>query len=247
MDTKSAELQKQIDEKTLALKRFKKEAAFREMEEMLYHQVQIQDEYREKQNALAYLLKIMGNLDLENLNSLGTGFDFMENSRQITPGPESAYAIPKKTKAYEYLEKIQDQIEGVASEFQIKKVQTLLEENYGMYKASVGATERMEKEFMAKTGLMKKEVAKNQPEISREEKSLQDLILEKEYLLLQDTLYASNNSQEIRIKNQISKGTVILGQSAKLVMDKTIYGVRLREKKDQFSNQARIVIEGYFE
>ena len=88
---------------------------------------------------------------------------------------------------------------------------------------------------------------KNQSEIDRKEKGLQELILEKEYLLLQDTLYASNNSLEIRIKNQISKGTIILGQSAKLVMDKTIYGVRLREKKDQFSNRSGIIIEGYFE
>lgn len=246
-DTKLAEIQKCIDQKNLGLKILKKEASFREIEELLHHQVQVQDEYREKQNALAYLIKIMGNLDLKNLNSLGTGFDFMEKVWEINPDSETSYAIPKKTKAYDYLEKVQNQIEGLAPEFQIKKVQTLLEENYGMYKASVSATERMEKEFMIKTGLMEKEVRKNQSEIDRKEKGLQELILEKEYLLLQDTLYASNNSLEIRIKNQISKGTIILGQSAKLVMDKTIYGVRLREKKDQFSNRSGIIIEGYFE
>lgn len=246
-DIKLTGIEMHIEEKTEILRRLKHESAFREMEKKLYLQVQIQDEYREKQTALSYLMKIMGNLDLENINSLGTGFDFIEYTRKTTSSDDISYAIPRKTKAYEYLEKIQDQIDGQTPEIQIKMIQKLLEENYGMYKAAVTTTERMEKELMIKTGLMEKEVAKNQSEIDRKEKELQALILEKEYLHLQNARFSSSLSQEIRIKNQISKGTVIIGQSAKLVMDKTIYGVRLREKKDQFSNQSRIIIEGYFE
>ncbi len=217
------------------------------MEHALHHQIQTQDEYREKQNALAYLIKIMGNLSLENLDTLGPGFDFMETRVEESSNGEPTYGIPKKTKAYEYLQKVQDDIEDLSPENQLKTIKKLLEENYGMYKAAVKTTENLEKQVAIKVELIEKEVKKNRPLIEKANREFDELILEKDYLLLQDAICKIDESPEIRIKNQLSEGTVIVGKNAKLVLDKTIYGVKLREIRGLNSKDSKIVIEGYFD
>ena len=118
----------------------------------------------------------------------------------------------------------------------------MLEDNIGMYKAAVNTTKRMEKEYSILSNLIREET--DSKKIEKIEKELDDLIMEKEFLALKDGLSFLNNIPEIRIKNQLSQGTVIEGTASRLVIDKTIYGVKLKEITSQ--NKSNIVIEGYF-
>lgn len=247
MNAELGEVQMLIDEKTSQLDELRQRSHIKEMEQKLYQQIQAQDEYRERQNALAYLIKIMGNLDMDNIDTLGPGFDFMETPEEIAEDGTISYGIPQKTKAFEYLQIVQDKIEKDPPKIQLKRVHQLNEENLGLYKAAASATERLEKEFNIKTDLINQKIKEKQSDIDEKEKQLNELILQKHYLHLQDTLRAIGKPAEIRIKNKIAQGTVVVGKNSKLVIDKTIYGVRLRETKDRLSNQFKIVVEGYFE
>ncbi|MFH2092189.1 MAG: FapA family protein [Pseudomonadota bacterium] len=240
-------VQSLIDAKISELDQLKQKSQIKEMEQQFYQQIQIQDEYRERQNALAYLIKIMNNLDMDNIDMLGPGFDFMETPEQVAEDGSVLYGIPQKTKAFEYLQIVQDKIENDPPKIQLKKVQDLLEENYGMYLAAASATERLENQFLIKTGLINQKIQAKQSEIELKEKELDALILEKDYLRFQDMMLAINKPPEVKIKNQISQGTVVMGRHSKLVIDQTIYGVKFREKKDPITNQFKIIIEGYFE
>lgn len=247
INRKLLDIQSAINQRAQALTLLKREPQLNDMETKFYQQIQIQDEYRERQSALTYLIKILGNLNLKNIDTLGPGFDFLEDSKANSPDGETSYGIPKKTKAYEYLQTVLDKIDPEPPKIQLKLVQRLLEENTGMYKVAVNATERMEKEFSIKGGLIKKEIDKDQSNIDRKEKELNILLLETDHLLLQETMHAPNKAPEIKVKNQISKGTLILGKDAKLKIEKTIYGVRLHEKSDPATDLPKINITGYFE
>ena len=222
-------------------------AVFKEMEQHLHRHIQVQDEYRGKQNALAFLIKIMGNLDLENIDDLGPGCDFMEISEKSSENGEASYGIPQKTRAYEYLQQVQDKIDKDPPEVQIKVVKRLAEENHGMYKAAVEATERIEKQILIKKGLLNKEVENNGKKIARAQTELDDMILEKDHHKFQEMMNACRTMPVIRIKNQVSQGTVILGKESKLVVDQTIYGVKFFEKPDPVSKSCKIVVSGYYE
>ncbi|MFH2058910.1 MAG: flagellar assembly protein A [Pseudomonadota bacterium] len=247
MNTELGAVQMLIDETISQLDELRQRSHIKEMEQKFYQQIQVQDEYRERQNALAYLIKIMGNLDMDNVDTLGPGFDFMETPEEITEDGTISYGIPQKTKAYEYLQIVQDKIENDPPKIQLKRVHKLNEENLGLYKAAASATERMEKEFAIKTDLINQKIKEKQSLIDEKEKKLNELILQKHYLHLQHTMRGIGKTAEIRIKNQISQGTVVVGNNSKLIIDKTIYGVKFRETKDRLSNQFKIVIEGYFE
>lgn len=241
------DIQSYIEKLNQELIFLKREHQLNDMEIKFFKQIQVQDEYRERQSALTYLMKILGNLSLENIDTLGPGFDFLEKSNQSEAEEGLSCEIPKQTKAYEYLQTILEKIDPDPLKIQLKTVQRYLEENTGMYRAAVEATERMEKEDSIKKALIKKQIAKDQPAIDRKEKGLNDLVVENEYSLLKATLNAPTKAPEIKVKNQITKGTLIIGQQAKLKVKKTIYGVRFEEKKNSASNASQICISGYFE
>jgi len=240
------DLNQKINVLTKELRKLKRSDELDELEHNLHTQIQAQDEFREKQTALTYLTKIMGDLDLENVDSLGPGFDFMETPAQEEDG-QVTYGIPKKTKAYEYLQKVQDEIEELDPKMQMKAVQDKLTKNLAIYRTAVGVTERMEKEFEIQTDLINKEVENEHAQISKKEKKLETLKMERDFLLLEQEMGFSNKIPEIRIKNQVSEGTVIQGKHSKRVIDKTVYGVKLFETKNNGNDSASIVIKGYYE
>jgi uncharacterized protein (DUF342 family) len=229
------------------IERLKYTTFFQQMEKLLFNQVQVQDEYRERQSALAFLINITGNLNLENMGSLGSGFDFIEKNEQINGEGRTGYGIPKQTKAYAYLQEIQKKMGKEQPRAQIKLLKRLAEENHGMYQAAVSATDRMVKEVAVKKGLMEKKMLKNEGIIREKEERLHALTLQKDYLLLQEKMNQCHTIPEIRIKNQVSQGTVIQGRKARLVLDQTIYGVKFTEKRDPSSKSSRIVVSGYYE
>ena len=240
-------LDRQIREKTALLDELTQKFELQALEKQFYQQVQIQDEYRDRQNALAYLMKITGDLNLDNIDTLGPGFDFFTSPAPEDASGDNSYALPVKTRAYEYLEFVQDKIENDPPDIQIKRIQKFSEENYGMIKAAAAATEKMEKEFARSTEQINQAVENKKDQIDDLEKQVGELILEKEFLHLQDHLRSIAAPPEIKVKNQISKGTVVEGKNSKLVIDKTIYGVKLVEKKSRKTNQFQIEILGYFE
>ncbi|MCP4022413.1 MAG: DUF342 domain-containing protein [Desulfobacteraceae bacterium] len=244
---KILDLDQEIDQMTKELRELLQSDKMEAMDERLHHQIQVQDEFREKQNALTYLIKIMGDLDLDNVGKLGPGFDFLSLPDQEEGDGEVTYGIPKKTKAYEYLQEVLDEIDGLSPKKQLAKVQKMLELNSGMYKTAVNATERMDKESQIKTDLAQKQGQANISKVQKIEEKLATSKMEKDYLFSEHEMALLNKVPEVRVKNQISQGVVIEGNQSRLVIEKTIYGVKFFETKNPVNNKFGIVIKGYYE
>lgn len=241
------EIRLAIKRRAKALSVLKREPELCELNDRLLHQIQIQDKYRERQRVLAYSMNLLGNFNLENMDTSETGFDFWESVKKSESGDEPVGEISKKTKAYTYLQEIMDQIGSQRPDTQLKTIQKLSEENHGMHKAAAVSTKKLEKEFLIKADFIHKEVAMNKSKIDKMEKELSTLCIEEDYLLSQETMHSTGKVPEIKIKNQISKGTIIIGKSTKLELERTIYGVRIYERLDPKTNQPAIEITGYFE
>ena len=138
-----------------------------------------------------------------------------------------------------------DKIEKEPPHVQSGIVKKMMEENIGMYKAAVSTTKRMEKEYFIRSNLICEENDRGKAKIEKIEQELDDLYIEKEFLALKDEQSSLNNIPEIRIRNQLSHGTVIEGTCSGLIMNKTYYGVKLKEITNQ--GKSNIVVEGYFE
>ncbi len=233
------EIRSAIQKRSKTLCALKRESELSELNYQMQQQIQVQDKYRERQRVLAYLTNMLGNPDLEQTDTAGSGFEFFENN--------SGHGIPGKTKAYTYLQKVMDQIGNQEPDVQLRTVQKLSEENHGMHMAAAQATEKLEEQFLIHLDRINKKVAADKSKIDEKEKELSALRLEQDYLSLQESVHASGKFPEIKVKNQISEGTVVLGKSAKLTLKKTIYGVRLYERIDLKTNLSTIEIAGYFE
>lgn len=240
------QIQSAIEKRAKILAVLRGEPELIEIEQKLHQQISIQDKYRERQRVLSYLINFFGSFNLENIDTSESGFDFLKNSKEDIDD-EFSGAIPKETKAYDYLQEIMDKLENLPPDVQLKKVQEHMEENYGMYKSAANITEKIENEFLDKNELIKNRVASNKSKLDQKEKELNRLCFEKDYLLLQESLNATGKTPEIKIKNQLSEGTMIIGKFAKLEIEKTIYGVRINERLDPKTNLSKIDITGYFE
>lgn len=237
----------QIKDRQNLLDKLKQKAFLKGLEADFFKQIQVQDEYRERQMALSYLIKMMDDLQMSDVNLLGPEFNLLDSDQMTSQEDQIRYGIPQKTRAFEYLQSIQEKIDKDPPKVQVRTIQRLAEENYGLYMAAAKATDRMEKELSINTSIVKTGINKKKDQINHLESELNDLILQKEYLLLKDQMQAISHPPEIKIKNQISQGTVVIGKNSQLVIDKTIYGVRLSEEKSRRTNQFQIVIKGYYE
>ena len=72
-------------------------------------------------------------------------------------------------------------------------------------------------------------------------------MIQKDFLLLQKQPSALRLEPLIRIKNMVEKNTVIKGIHTSKVIEKSIYGVKIREIKDAIKGHYDICIEGYFD
>ncbi len=188
-------------------------------------------------------MNTLGNIRLENLNTSRETLDFWESPVE-TNTPEG---ISEKTKAYAYLQEIMEEIGDLASEAQIRKLRKFSEDNYMMYRAAADLVKELENESAFKRDLIFKKIGEIESKINKKEKELNILHLEKDYLLMQESMHAPGKTPEIKIKNEICKGTVIIGKYSDMRLEKSIYGVRICEQLETGKNASKITISGYFE
>lgn len=236
-----------IKQKQNVLTVLKKESELNEIDTRLYRQRQVQDEFRERQQVLVYLSNMFSSVDLSSIDVNDSGFDFWEKTGIKNGSNDVPEGNPEKTKAYAYLQKIMDQIENLSHKAQVKTLKKLSEENYGMYKAATEAAVKVEQEYSINKQLIEKKIDENRSDISKQEIEINKLILERDYILVRHNVFSIRKTPEIKVKNELSEGTIIEGKASKLKIDKTIYGVRIFEKIDPKTKRAKIEISGFFE
>ncbi len=231
------ELSQLLDHKEQSLRSLKHEEELEGMEARLEHQVKAQEEYEEQQSALGFLRSMLEKADIETPAALD---DLLINFKGIL-------GFSRGTKAHQLLNGIVERFATFPLEQKQKAVQALLEKNSGMYRAAVNATQRLEADYHANLSVIEQRMASSGKEIKTLEEEIAELSIERDFFLMDQEKGFLPFSPEIKVKNKIEQGTIVKGERSSMVIERTMYGVKLQEVKALDSEETTFVIQGYFE
>jgi uncharacterized protein (DUF342 family) len=231
------ELNQLLDHKRQSLRRLKYEEALEGMMDRFQHQVKVQEESGEQQSALGLLRAMLETADIKSPVVLD---DLLRNFKGIL-------GFSRGSITHQFLNGIVERFATVPLEQKRQEVQSLLDKQSGMYKAAVDATQRLKADNQANMSIIDQRMATSAGEIEILEKEVADLSLEKDFFLMDQAKGFLPFSPEIKVKNMIEQGTIVKGERTSLVIDRTMYGVKLQEVKAPGSEETTFVIQGYFE
>ncbi|MCP4116307.1 MAG: DUF342 domain-containing protein [Desulfobacteraceae bacterium] len=231
------ELSQLLEHKEQQLRTLKHEDELEGMVSRLQHQVKVQEEYEERQSALGFLRSLLVEADIDTPAVLE---DRLVNFKGIL-------GFSKGSKAHEFLDGIVERFATLPLEQKQKAVQALLDKNSGMYRAAVNASQRLEADYQAALDVVEQRMASCSKEIEALEEEIGELSIEKDFFLLEQEKGFLPFSPEIKVKNKLEQGTIVKGERTSLVIQRTMYGVKLQEVKAPGSEETTIKIQGYFE
>ncbi|MBI9087914.1 MAG: DUF342 domain-containing protein [Desulfobacterium sp.] len=231
------ELTQLLEHKEQSLRTLRHEEELEGMVARLQHQVKVQEEYEERQSALGFLRSMLESADIETPAVLD---DLLINFK-------GGLGFSRGGQVHQFLIGIVERFHRVPLEQKQKGVQSLIDKNSGMYRAAVNASGRMEADYQASLGVIEQRMATYGKEIEILEKEIADLSIEKDFFLMDQEKGFLPFSPEIKVKNKIEQGTIVKGERSSLVIERTMYGVKLQEIKVPDSEETTFVIQGYFE
>ena len=197
----------------------------REMEEVsrrLHSQLELLEEYREKINFLDLMAQSAG----------GGSFPDFSNAGESTAS---------------YLSDLLESFTGKSETEIFEILATEREVNEGFHRSAVKAHQRLEKEYRAKERFVLQKIEESADTIKEINTAIRDLLAEQDTLLMKKERQSYNPKPEIKVKNQISKGTVVKGLHSATVIENTMYGVKLTEKKNTDTGKWEIRVSGYYD
>ncbi|MCF6248900.1 MAG: hypothetical protein L3J69_16310, partial [Desulfobacula sp.] len=154
--------------------------------------------------------------------------------------------IAKDTKAYDFIQKILLKLKAVDQKDIERYIKELHDSICGIYKAAVKVTDRTNKEFEARTRQIDSHIEKHNKEIEQKEQKISQLMSQKDYIMVETKKTGADDQLLLKVKKEIGLHTVIKGEVAQLVVDKSIHGVLIRERDATSKKEAHMVIDGYF-
>ena len=230
-----------VDEKAKTLNRLLYKSEQEKMAREVMHQVQIRNGYMEKQNVISYLKRILSDPDLASAIGISEKIKAASGKRK-----EESF-LSENTKAQAFMEKIAGKIKAFDEKDQDRYVRELSDNIIGMVQAAVKETERMEKEYEARSTSIRAAIEKAGPEIVDLEKQIESLSAQRDLLLLNQEPSEAMGEPLIKVKNRVDAGTLIKGERSELEIESAIHGVSIKEDGKISKAGAKIVIEGYFE
>nr|WP_319395314.1 flagellar assembly protein A [uncultured Desulfobacter sp.] len=218
----------------------------REIERQFEGKVRMQDSYLAEQTILQYLLKQMD--DDAVTQPLGAGMPASAMIQQLKSALEQNDADPMDWQAAEiFLANLFLELKSIRPEDRKAHLRKLHDLKYRMYKASVNATARQDKEYKVRKELLMKKIGKNADEIKQLRREVEELLVKKDYLKLNKSGRDVSDHSFIRVKNQVEAGTRIKIASSILEVTPTVYGVKFIKKQKKNAQAPEIIIEGLYE
>jgi len=235
-----------IKEKTNELNMLLYKDEHKHLTSELLEQVQIQNGYMEKQNVIQYLSIILDDAEEKDGKSIVQKIKSHEGKSKASLKKENSLSIPENTKAYKFMEKIIRKIEGLDETDQKKYIKELFNNIARMYEKAVKKTEEMNDKYEAGSKSIDAAIEKAEEEITQKEIEIKNLNEQRDLLLL-NREKVSRSKPVIKVKNEVQQYTIIQGETSSRKIDKSIYGVSIKEDEQASNDKTRIVVEGYFE
>jgi uncharacterized protein (DUF342 family) len=233
-----------IQNQTAQLDHLKHKAELDELEKTLNTKLQVKEEYLKQHEIFKTLLTLMQCEDLDPIPSLGEKLRAAKNNPDVYPGLPPLFEHGRWPL---FLEKFLDETGDMDKETLKHHVDETADIKYGMYRAAVNATRRHHHEYEAQKKIILKKVEIKEPDILKKEENIKKLIIRKDTLLLSQGYRTHPVPPAIKVKNRVQKGTVIMGQKARLTVDRDIYGVKFTEIQKNPGEDPVITIEGVYE
>jgi hypothetical protein len=215
-----------------------------QLSEELIKQIQIQNGYLEKQNVMLYLKRVINTPDDTGSETIDQKIRaYEQNSRESEEHPVT---IAEHTKAHRFMTMILEKVHSLEFSDQVRYIHELSENISGMYKAAVKATDRINKKYDARSQTVETEIKKSAGKIAELKEKIEEVKSRRDQLLHEKNNAADPAVPVIRVKNQVEKQTIILGEQSKMVVDKSIYQVCLKEDRAEPGKEAKITVEGYY-
>ncbi len=230
-----------IDKEMAVLRTLQNQDELDELALKLQNYFNVQNEYLEKRQILTYLLKILEADKLKHIASLGDKIQLYE------PEPsDNGDVLLNSENALAYMDEEVKQVEGLSPDQQKERLSRRRVDVSKLYRAAANRAERYSAEYRARQKIILDKVAEKQHEINQQSQKIEDLRIQKDFLLSKQP-EAQSFKPMIRVKNMIEEHTVIKGPHTSVVIKKSIYGVKIREIKDAVSGNFEIAIEGYYD
>lgn len=236
-----------IDEETAVLRTLQKQDAFDTLALALKNKRKTQNDYLEKRNILNYLIKICDADTLKHISSLEQKIQVYEPNEDTGVSEDNPPKLSNNEDSLDYMEEVLEQIKGLPLDRQKHHLIQSLTDVSHCYRTAVGETHRYTLENNARQKFLMKEIARKQPEIDKQKKKIEALMIEKDFFLLQEKPPVISVKPMIRVRNMVEKNTLVKGKHTSMVIKDSIYGVRIREVKNVKTDSFEIVIDGYYD
>ena len=235
-----------IKDQTAQLKHLKHQDELDELEKKLTAKLQVKEDYLIQHEIFKYLLALLQCKELDPISSLGEKLRAVKNNPRAFPGMPLKPVFENDiwpSSLTEFLDEA-DTMDKKSLEHHVNET---AEVKYGMYRAAVNATRRHHHEYEAQKKIIVEKIEKKKPDILKKEETIKKLMIRKDTLLLSQGYRTQKVPPVIKIKNQVQKGTMILGQKARLSIAQDIYGVKFMETQESPNEAPVITIEGFYE
>lgn len=234
---------KGIDSLEKGLRKITRQEELDLLSNKLMEQIQIQNGYLEKQNVMLFLNRAIKASDLSNATIDQIIADYQEKSNQTDEHP---IKIPENTKAHRFLLAVVKKVQELDEKDQRQSVRELLNSISGMYKASVKATSKIHKQYEARSESIRDLNKNGEQNISKIKDKIETLNTQKDYLLL-ELGKKKARVPVIEIKNKAGRDTIVMGEEAKLMIDKNIFRVSFKEEKDSQKKIKVMSVKGLYD
>jgi len=217
----------------------------RELEDWLQTKLKAKDEFLAQQEYLKYVLGVIQCKPLSGLSALSDKLMAAKKNPEKWLLPE----MPKETSTSldKFIKRILQEAETMDNAALKAHIQDTMNIKYGMYRAAVNATRRYTHEYETKKKLLHEKIISNKEAIKKMKSTIKKLTIRKDTFLMSQAYRSQPVPPTIRVKNQVSKGTVIKGRQARLTIDQDIYGVKFTETIPTNGESPDILIEGLYD
>ncbi len=212
----------------------------------LMEQIRIQNGYLEKQSVLSYLVRLMDQPGVKNIETLGKTIESDWNENKNGLEKDRKIIIAKNTKAYAFMGKLLVKLKTVEQKDLERYIKALHDSVTGIYRAAVKVTDRINKEFEAKVKQIDAYIEKHKKKIEKKEQKISQLMSQKDYYKVKSAKLNIADELLVKVKNEVGQHTIIKGETAQLMIDKSVYGVFIKERNATSDKDAKMVVDGYF-
>lgn len=240
-------ISKKIESLNAGLAKLTHKVELENLSKELMEQIQVQNGYLEKQNVTIFLNRMLNSPEVQTQGPKSIEEKYNIFKSLADEDNQDPIVIPEHTKAHRFMTIVMDKINPLNENDQKLYVKELYENISGMYKTAVKVTERINKKYEARSKMIDKQVEQSKSNIQKIEDKIDEFQHKKDLIMHGTDQSKMNIKPVIKVKNQAGKQTIILGETAKMVIDKSIYRVSLTETFDEKRNKAIIKVDGFYD